>query len=44
MSRPAGARGHEFLYGAPLFMHQLSHLWIDFRGIHDAFMRRQAID
>jgi hypothetical protein len=25
-------------------MHQLSHLWIDFRGIHDAFMRRQAID
>jgi hypothetical protein len=25
-------------------MHQLSHLWIDFRGIQDAFMRRQAID
>ena len=36
--------GHEFLYGAPLFMHQLSHVWIDFRGIQDAFMRRQAID
>jgi hypothetical protein len=36
--------GHEFLHGAPLFMHQLSHLWIDFRGIQDAFMRRQAID
>ena len=36
--------GHEFLYGAPLFMHQLSHLWSDFRGIQDAFMRRQAID
>ena len=36
--------GHEFLYGAPLFMHQLSHLWIDFRGIQDAFMRRQASD
>ena len=36
--------GHEFLYGAPLFMHQLSHLWIDFRGIQDAFMRRQVID
>ena len=36
--------GHEFLYGASLFMHQLSHLWIDFRGIQDAFMRRQAID
>ena len=36
--------GHEFLYGAPLFMHQLSHVWIDFRGIQDAFMRRHAID
>jgi len=36
--------GHEFLSGAPLFMHQLSHAWIDFRGIHDAFMRRHAID
>ena len=36
--------GHEFLYGASLFMHQLSHLWIDFRGIQDAFMRRQGID
>ena len=36
--------GHEFLYGGPLFMHQLSHVWIDFRGIHDAFMRRHAID
>ena len=36
--------GHEFLYGGPLFMHQLSHGWIDFRGIQDAFMRRQGID
>jgi hypothetical protein len=36
--------GHEFLYGGPLFMHQLSHIWIDFRGIQDAFMRRHAID
>lgn len=36
--------GHEFLYGGPLFMHQLSHLWVDFRGIQDAFMRRHAID
>ncbi|MGH8519416.1 MAG: glucoamylase family protein, partial [Panacagrimonas sp.] len=32
------------LHGAPLFMHQLSHLWIDFRGIQDAFMRERAID
>jgi len=36
--------GHEFLYGGPLFMHQLSHLWVDFRGIQDAFMRRRGID
>jgi len=36
--------GHEFLYGGPLFMHQLSHLWIDFRGIQDAFMRNKCID
>ena len=36
--------GHEFLYGAPLFMHQLSHAWIDFRGIQDAFMRQHALD
>src|SRR5688572_30724814 len=36
--------GHEHLYGAALFMHQLSHCWIDFRGIQDAFMRRHAID
>ena len=36
--------GYEFLYGAPLFLHQLSHLWIDFRGIQDAFMRRHALD
>jgi hypothetical protein len=36
--------GREFLYGASLFMHQLSHVWIDFRGIQDAFMRRRATD
>ena len=36
--------GHEYLHGAPLFMHQLSHVWIDFRGIQDAFMRDHAID
>lgn len=36
--------GHEFLYGGPLFMHQLSHLWIDFRGIQDAYMRDKCID
>ncbi|HXD34881.1 MAG TPA: glucoamylase family protein [Pyrinomonadaceae bacterium] len=36
--------GHEFLYAGPLFIHQLSHMWIDFRGIKDDYMRRKAID
>ena len=36
--------GRELLYGGPLFMHQLSHLWLDLRGIQDAFMRKKGID
>ncbi len=36
--------GTEFLYAGPLFTHQLSHLWIDFRGIQDGFMRHRGID
>ena len=36
--------GIEFLYAGPLFIHQLSHIWIDFRGIQDAFMRGHGID
>jgi hypothetical protein len=36
--------GHEYLYSGPLFTHQFSHLWIDFRGIQDATMRRHGID
>jgi hypothetical protein len=27
-----------------LFTHQLSHAWIDFRGIRDAYMREKGID
>lgn len=34
----------DYLYAGPLFTHQLSHLWIDFRGIQDAFMREVGID
>ena len=34
----------EFLYAGPLFIHQFSHLWLDFRGIQDAFMREKGID
>ena len=36
--------GRELLYSGPLFTHQLSHLWIDFRGIRDAFMREHGSD
>jgi hypothetical protein len=36
--------GHEFLYAGPLFIHQLSHMWLDFRGIQDEYMRGKAID
>ncbi len=28
----------------PMFGHQYSHVWIDFRGIQDAFMRSKGID
>lgn len=36
--------GYEHLYAGPLFTHQLSHIWIDFRKIQDAFMRDKGID
>jgi hypothetical protein len=36
--------GIEFLYGGPLFVHQLSHVWIDFRAIQDDFMRDRGLD
>ncbi|AJD42430.1 hypothetical protein C9413_14430 [Rhizobium sp. SEMIA 4085] len=36
--------GRELLYSGPLFTHQLSHMWIDFRGIRDAFMRQHDTD
>ena len=36
--------GREFLYAGPLFVHQFSHAWIDFRGIRDDFMRSRGSD
>lgn len=33
-----------FVQFAPLFAHQYSHAWIDFRGIQDAYMRGRGID
>jgi hypothetical protein len=35
---------HELVFAGPLFIHQLSHVWIDFREIQDAFMRDKGID
>ena len=36
--------GQEHVNFAPLFGHQYSHLWVDFRGIQDAYMRGRGID
>jgi hypothetical protein len=36
--------GIDHLYAGPLFIHQMSHLWLDFRGIHDDFNRKAGID
>jgi hypothetical protein len=29
---------------APMFGHQYSHIWIDFRGVRDAYMRDKSLD
>lgn len=36
--------GYEYVYAGPLFTHQLSHCWVDFRGIQDDYMRVKGID
>ena len=36
--------GYEHLSFAPLFGHQYSHVWIDFRGLQDPSMRQRGID
>jgi hypothetical protein len=36
--------GFEYLHAGPLFAHQFSHVWIDFRGIHDRPMRERGSD
>ena len=36
--------GQQHVNFAPLFGHQYSHIWIDFRGIRDAYMREKGID
>ena len=36
--------GQQHLQFEPLFGHQYSHVWVDFRGIQDEFMRGKGID
>lgn len=36
--------GRDLLYAGPLFIHQFSHAWIDFRKIRDSFMREKQSD
>ncbi|MGQ0645976.1 MAG: glucoamylase family protein [Gemmatimonadaceae bacterium] len=37
-------QGQPHVNFAPLFGHQYSHVWIDFRGIQDEYMRGRGID
>jgi len=37
-------QGQEYLGFAPLFGHQYTHVWVDFRNIADDFMREKRID
>jgi hypothetical protein len=34
----------ELLYAGPLFIHQFPHIWVDFRGIQDEYMRGKHSD
>ncbi len=36
--------GYSFVVFPPLFGHQYTHAWFDFRGIQDAYMRGRGID
>ena len=36
--------GQQHLQFEPMFGHQYSHVWVDFRGIQDDFMRGKGID
>jgi hypothetical protein len=36
--------GYDVLSAGPLFIHQLSHAWIDLRGLKDRFMREKRCD
>jgi hypothetical protein len=36
--------GQEYVGFAPLFGHQYSHVWVDFRGLQDGYLRAHGID
>jgi hypothetical protein len=36
--------GYDHLYAGPLFIHQMSQQWLDFRGFHDDFNRKTGVD
>lgn len=36
--------GQEYLSFPPLFGHQYTHVWTDFRGIQDTYMRKRGLD
>jgi hypothetical protein len=36
--------GYSYVIFPPLFGHQYSHCWVDFRGIADTYMRQRGID
>ena len=42
--RGAASRARNISGFAPMFGHQYSHVWIDFRGIQDDYMRSHGID
>jgi hypothetical protein len=35
---------YEYLFAGPLFTHQFSHLWIDFREIQDEYIRKYELN
>jgi hypothetical protein len=36
--------GYAYVYAGPLFIHHLSHVWLDLRGLQDAYMRGHDSD
>jgi hypothetical protein len=36
--------GYDYVGFPPLFGHQYSHVWVDFRSIRDAYMRGRGLD